>query len=148
MLNILGVVSYLGKKMQVSEEKMQELRDYVRVYLQHEKPKSLIKSNLLNAGWKESLVDEVLEEFNENHYRDCHHSKRFYTNGKHLSSLRGLLAELYEMHENHFNLHVRENQNDFSNWIHHVFEDPNLAKRIEDKDKDETIRILKKTLYK
>lgn len=148
ILQLLGVVEYLGKKSAVSREKMQELKDYVRVYLQHEKPKSLIRKNLIDAGWSAKVVDEVLSDFNENHYRKCHSSKSFYTNGKHLSSLRALLKELHEMEDHHFLRHATTENNDFSNWIHHVYDDPTLAIKIKGKDKDETIRILHNTLFK
>lgn len=148
ILTISGVVDFVSRNNQVSPQKISEMKNYVRIYLQHNKPKSLIKKNLIDVGWDPKLIENVLNEFNTKHYSKCEHHHSFFTRGKHIYGLRELLNELRIMDEEHYSSHVTQDNNDFSNWVYHVFEDANLAEKLYSCSKDEAIQVLEKTLFK
>lgn len=71
----------------------------------------------------------------------------YLSDGKKLKSVFELVDELDSMSEDMFREHVNDMKNDFSSWIKDVFEEPNLAKEIEDiKDRIETQKVLMKKL--
>ncbi len=63
--------------------------------------------------------------------------KAFFTNdGKRIHNLTELASTLEHMEDHVFTYHVNAERNDFSNWIHDVMGQKQLAEAIRKKDKD------------
>ncbi len=77
--------------------------------------------------------------------KKCQDENVFYVcNGSVLSSINELLSELENMDEDAFRHHVNESKNDFSNWIHDIFREADLADKIRNvTDKNEAVEIIK-----
>lgn len=60
-----------------------------------------------------------------------HGDQAFYLqNGTSLHSLHDLKRELHHMSEELYQYHVTEEKNDFANWVHYVFNEPDLAEEL------------------
>jgi len=81
---------------------------------------------------------------------DCPAEKAFWTtDGVTIRSLRGLCTYLEGVKPEVFRYHVNKdhNKNDFADWIRDVFEDQELAARLEGVlDKEKYVRIIRKSL--
>ena len=74
--------------------------------------------------------------------KNVYHAKKehqifFLANGTHVKNLLQLAEVLHSLNDNHYSHHVNQERNDFSNWVRDVFQEPKLAKRIENMDKGE-----------
>jgi len=66
-----------------------------------------------------------------NLYKKARHGHAFHVHhGAVINSLHELKEELHNMSEDCFAHHVNEEKNDFSSWIEHILEYPELAKKV------------------
>ena len=58
---------------------------------------------------------------------------RFFTvNGEHIESVLQLAQELEDMRDDIYIYHAEEDENDFANWVEHVFDEKELADELRD----------------
>ncbi|MBN1274808.1 hypothetical protein JXA12_00740 [Candidatus Woesearchaeota archaeon] len=53
-----------------------------------------------------------------------------FVDGKQVKNVKQLADVLEEIEDHVFNHHVSEDKNDFANWLHHVFDEIDLAKKV------------------
>ena len=131
VLKKLQELSNLEQKWQVQKLALEEDMKYI-----HEREREI-----------QAKVNELKMTSNElGLFRNVKPEEYFYMqNGVVLKNLHDLIDILEVIDEETYNFHVRNNKNDFSDWIRHIFKNNNLADSIKDaKTKLEIIEILEK----
>lgn len=89
--------------------------------------------------------------FQESKLFDNVHSDNYFflENGRILRNIYELVNALSSMEDQTFSHHVNNERNDFSSWVLHVFDDKNLANKLQKcKTKDDMVSAINKRIFK
>ena len=131
--NIEHVVNNLADELLVEENDWEELLEDIRP------PKKVV---IPLGGGRKRVTYPNLKRTLEPH----HHF--ILKNGQVIKDIGELVQALKSMHKDDFEHHVNSQNNDFANWVRHVYEEEDLADKIAIKDTKKDIRNVLERAHK